>query len=134
MGPIYGTLFMKMARVIEGKRSLGKEDLLNMLSLGLEGVQKRGGAEVGDKTLVDTLYAAKTGYKNALDLGMSMKAALDELIKSARKGMEGTKELVAKKGRSSRLGERSRGTIDAGAASCFVIFEAMGESLKKYLK
>jgi dihydroxyacetone kinase phosphoprotein-dependent L subunit len=133
MGPIYGTLFMKMAGAIEGKKSLGKEDILNMLSLGLEGVQKRGGAEVGDKTLVDTLYAAKTGYKSALEQNSSMEAAIDELINSARTGMEGTEELVAKKGRSSRLGERSRGTIDAGAASCFIILKAMGESLKKYL-
>jgi dihydroxyacetone kinase phosphoprotein-dependent L subunit len=133
MGPIYGTLFMKMAKAIRGKQSLEKEDILNMLSLGLEGVQERGGAEVGDKTLVDTLYAAKSGYKSALDQNRGMKAAIDELINSARRGMNGTEELVAKKGRSSRLGERSRGTIDAGAASCFIILEAMGESLKKYL-
>ncbi len=133
MGPIYGTLFMKMAKAIQGKKNLKKEDILNMLSLGLEGVQKRGGAEVGDKTIVDTLYAAKTGYKSALDRKSSMQVAIDELINSARRGMEGTKLLVAKKGRSSRLGERSKGTIDAGAASCFVILKAMGESLKKYL-
>jgi dihydroxyacetone kinase-like protein len=60
-------------------------------------------------------------------------AAIDRMIESARAGMEGTKELVAKLGRSSRLGERSRGTIDAGAASCYLILKALGESLKKYV-
>ena len=55
------------------------------------------------------------------------------MIESAKLGMESTKELVAKKGRSSRLGERSKGTIDAGAASCYVILKTLGESIKQFV-
>jgi dihydroxyacetone kinase-like protein len=132
MGPIYGTFFMKMGKAVEGKDEVGKEELRGMLSSALEGVKQRGGAKVGDKTLVDTLEPAVKGYEEALRAGKELHAAIDSMIESARIGMEGTKDLVAKMGRSSRLGERSRGTIDAGAASCYVILRAFGESLKKY--
>lgn len=133
MGPIYGTFFMRMGKAVEGKNILDKEDLLRMLSESLEGVKKRGGADVGDKTLVDTLDAATNSYERALSDGKKMGEAIDEMIEGARKGMESTKDFVAKKGRSSRLGERSKGTIDAGAASCYLILKSIGESLKEYI-
>ncbi len=133
MGPIYGTFFMRMAKAVEGRNRLEKEDILKMLAESLEGVMQRGGAEVGDKTMVDTLDAAKKGYEKAIQDGKGMADAIDVMIESARQGMESTRDFVAKKGRSSRLGERSRGTIDAGAASCYIILKAIGESLKSYL-
>ena len=133
MGPIYGTLFMKMGKAVEGKAALAKEDLAGMLASALEGVKQRGGAKVGDKTLVDTLEPAAKGCEEALKAGAGFGDAIDRMIESARAGMESTKDLVAKLGRSSRLGERSRGTIDAGAASCYLILKALGESLKKQL-
>ena len=76
---------------------------------------------------------AKRGYEDAVKEGKDIDGVIDKMIKSAKDGMESTKELVAKKGRSSRLGKRSKGTIDAGAASCYIILKAIGESLKKYL-
>jgi dihydroxyacetone kinase phosphoprotein-dependent L subunit len=130
MGPIYGTFFMKMGKAIEGKDTVEKNDVLNMLNAALEGVKKRGGAEVGEKTIVDTLEPAEKGYEEALHVGKDIHEALGMMVESAKKGMESTKEMVAKKGRSSRLGERSRGTIDAGAASCYVILKALADSLK----
>jgi dihydroxyacetone kinase-like protein len=133
MGPIYGTFFMRMAKEAEGKHTLEKEDLGRMLGSALEGVKARGKAEPGEKTLVDALVPAKERYDEALENGKTMKEAIDAMIEGARDGMERTKDLVAKKGRSSRLGERSRGTIDAGAASCYLILNAIGESLKKYV-
>jgi dihydroxyacetone kinase-like protein len=133
MGPIYGTFFMKMGKASEGKDSVTKGDLLAMLSSALDGIKQRGGAKVGDKTLVDTLEPAVKGFEEAVISGADLPAALDRMIEAARAGMEGTKELVAKVGRSSRLGERSKGTIDAGAASCYLILKAFGESLKKYI-
>jgi len=133
MGPIYGTFFMRMGKAVEGKDGVSEEDLLAMLSSALEGIKQRGGAKVGDKTLVDTLEPALKGYEDAVKAGVGLSAAIDRMIESARAGMESTKELVAKVGRSSRLGERSKGTIDAGAASCYLILKAFGESLKKYI-
>jgi len=122
MGPIYGTFFMRMGKAIEGKDDIDKKDILNMLN----GVKKRGGAEMGDKTLIDALEPARNKYKKAMKDGIEIGESIDIMIKSAKEGMESTKELVARKGRSSRLGERSKGTIDAGAASCYIILKALG--------
>jgi dihydroxyacetone kinase-like protein len=133
MGPIYGTFFMKMAKPLEGKESVEPGDVTVMLTDALEGVKKRGGAVEGDKTLVDTLSSALSGYQEALSGGAGLEDALSAMIASAKEGMEKTKEMVAKKGRSSRLGERSRGTIDAGAASCYLILKALGEGLMENL-
>jgi dihydroxyacetone kinase phosphoprotein-dependent L subunit len=133
MGPIYGTFFMKMGKAIKGKESLEASDISNMLAAALEGVVKRGGAEVGDKTLVDTLSPATQAFNSAVESGSTMEMALDEMMAAAKRGMESTKDMVARKGRSSRLGERSRGTIDAGSASCYLILTSMGENIKRYL-
>jgi dihydroxyacetone kinase-like protein len=133
MGPIYGTLFMSMGKALRGRKILSAEDVSAMLSQALEGVKKRGGAEEGDKTLVDTLAAASRATERAVEQGADLNGVIDSMVESAQRGMEKTKDMVAKKGRSSRLGERSKGTIDAGAASCFLILKAMGESIKEYL-
>ena len=133
MGPIYGTFFMKMGKAVMGKKSLEASDVSGMLTAALEGVVKRGGAEVGDKTLVDTLHAAEQAFNRAIESGSTLDKSLDDMMAAARTGMESTKDMVAKKGRSSRLGERSRGTIDAGSASCCLILESLGESIKRYL-
>jgi len=133
MGPIYGTFFINMGKAVQGKESIGKGEILEMLSSALEGVKQRGGAEVGEKTLVDALEPAVIACRAAVEGGADAYAVVERMIEGAKAGMEKTKDLVAKKGRSSRLGERSRGTIDAGAASCYVILKAYGQSLKKYL-
>lgn len=132
MGPIYGTFFLNISKEIRGKDQLEAQDLAKMLRSALEGVKKRGGAKVGDKTLVDTLEPATIAYERAIGEGKSISEAIDLMIDAAKKGMESTKELVAKKGRSSRLGERSKGTIDAGSASCYLILKILGESFKEY--
>jgi dihydroxyacetone kinase len=122
-----------MGKAVEGKKTLSGEDVAAMISQALEGVKKRGGAEEGDKTLVDTLTAAVRGAEGSAAQGADLRGAIDAMIESAQRGMEKTRDMVAKKGRSSRLGERSRGTIDAGAASCYIILKAMGESIKEHL-
>ena len=133
MGPIYGTFFMRMAKPIEGKYEIDENDFKSMLESALEGVKKRGQAEVGDKTLVDTLEPATKAFAESVEKGLSFKEALDKMVETAKKGMESTKDLVAKKGRSSRLGDRSKGTIDAGAASCYIILKTLAESIEKTL-
>jgi len=133
MGPIYGTFFMKMGKAVKGKKSIEASDVSGMLTAALEGVVKRGGAEVGDKTLVDTLHAAEQAFNKSVESGDALDKSLDDMMAAAKAGMESTKDMVAKKGRSSRLGERSKGTIDAGSASCYLILKSLGESIKRYL-
>jgi dihydroxyacetone kinase-like protein len=129
MGPLYGTFFREMAKASQGKEQMTAQVFLDMLNAALSGVQGLGNAKVGDKTLIDTLVPAIEAYKAALNDGKSFQDALEDMKSAAEKGKESTKDLVAKVGRSSRLGERSRGVLDAGATSCWLILCAMAASM-----
>ena len=80
-------------------------------------------AKVGDKTLVDTLSPAVTALSQAAEQGQSLSEGLVRFEAAAKEGMESTKDLLAKMGRASRLGERSIGHVDAGATSCYFILK-----------
>ena len=134
MGPLYGTLFMEMAAVCKGKPEIDRELFGQMLDAGLSGVRDIGGASVGDKTLVDTLSAARDAYTQAVCSGATFAAALKRLSVGAESGRDSTRDLVAKIGRASRLGERSRGVLDAGATSCCVILQSMAASMIRLLE
>ena len=90
-------------------------------------------AKVGDKTLVDALYPAIDAYQDALAGGGGFAAALAAMKTAAERGRDATEDMVSKLGRSSRLGERSRGTIDAGAASCALVLGVMADSMRELL-
>ncbi len=133
MGPIYGTVFMDMADAGEDMEEIGAAELADMLAAGLAGLQEIVEAQVGDKTLVDTLSPSVDALKNAAAAGTDLAEALKEMKDAAQKGMESTKDLVAKFGRSSRLGERSRGVLDAGSVSCCIILQAMADGILEAL-
>lgn len=129
MGPIYGTVFMDAAEAAEDAEEITVEILAGMLAAGLEGLQGIVDAKVGDKTLVDTLSPAVDSLKTSAEAGDSMTDAMIKMKEAAEKGKDSTKDLVAKFGRSSRLGERSRGVLDAGATSCCIILCAMADGI-----
>lgn len=131
MGPIYGTILMDMAEKGEDLEEIGVADLADMLAAGLEGLQGIVDAQVGDKTLVDTLSPAVDALNAARD--KSFPEALAAMKEAAAAGRDSTKDLVAKFGRSSRLGERSRGVLDAGATSCCIILTAMADGILELL-
>lgn len=133
MGPIYGTILMDMAEAGEELEDISVADLGNMLGAGLEGLCGIVEAQVGDKTLVDTLSPAVDVLKAAGASGKEYKEALAEMKKAAEAGRDSTKDMVAKFGRSSRLGERSRGVLDAGATSCCIILTAMADGIIELL-
>lgn len=133
MGPIYGTILMDMAEAGEDYEEIGAKELAEMLTSGLRGLQEIVEAQVGDKTLVDTLSPAADCMKKAAEDGTDFAEALDEMKKAAEAGRDSTKDMAAKFGRSSRLGERSRGVLDAGATSCCIILEAMADGIKEKL-
>ena len=85
---------------------------------------------MGDKTLVDTLSPAVRSLEDSRDKGLSLSEALTALETAAKMGMESTKDMIAKIGRASRLGERTIGHQDAGATSCYLILSAMARGLK----
>lgn len=131
MGPLYGTMFFEMSKASHGKEDIDKEVFAEMLGNAVEGIQKLGGAKVGDKTLMDTLIPASNAFR--ANKKLDFPTAIDWMLEAAEKGKDSTVDLVAKIGRASRLGERSRGVLDAGATSCFLLLEAMGRTMKELL-
>jgi len=128
MGPLYGTFFMRMARRCRNVEFIDAFVFKDMLVAAKEGASELGNAKPGDKTLMDVLVPACEKYSDALDKGASFTEALQEMKKAAQSGMESTKDMVAKVGRSSRLGERSRGVLDAGAVSCNLLLQSMADT------
>ncbi|MBQ6373826.1 MAG: dihydroxyacetone kinase subunit L [Clostridia bacterium] len=129
MGPLYGTLFNKMARACKSEEAIGRDMFGKMLSDAVAGVSELGSAKVGDKTLMDVLIPADEAYKAAVAADKDFKASLEDMKAAAEKGWLSTKDLVAKIGRASRLGERSRGVLDAGATSCNLILQTMADAM-----
>jgi dihydroxyacetone kinase-like protein len=129
MGPLYGTFFREMAKASKDKEQIDAHVFLDMLKGALTGVQGLGNAKVGDKTLIDTLVPAIEAYEVALNDGKGFQDALEDMQVAAEKGKDSTIDLVAKVGRSSRLGERSKGVLDAGATSCWLILQATADSI-----
>lgn len=133
MGPIYGTILIDMAEAGSGYEEIGLTEYTIMMEAGLNGLSGIVEAKVGDKTLVDTLAPAVDTLKKAISENTPFVHALNQMKDAANLGKESTKELVAKFGRSSRLGERSRGVLDAGATSCCIILTAMADAILELL-
>jgi dihydroxyacetone kinase-like protein len=129
MGPIYGSIFTGMAGVGENLEVINTADLAAMISAGLDGLHEVVKGEVGDKTIADTLVPAKEAMQKAAEEGKTFPQALIAMKTAAATGRDSTKDMVAKFGRSSRLGERSRGVLDAGAVSCCIILTAMADAM-----
>ena len=123
-GVIFGSMFMS-GQDFDPKKELSAEDLAEIEAKALATIQERGGAQVGDKTMVDALAPAVDAMKANADKGLleMLKAA----EAAAKEGVENSKNCIAKFGRSRSLGERALGYQDAGATSVSLIFEAMRE-------
>jgi dihydroxyacetone kinase-like protein len=129
MGPLYGTFFTDMAEVLDDTDMLDAAHFSAMLKAGLAAVQGLGEAKPGDKTLVDVLVPARDAFDGAQAEGLTFSESLLAMKAATEAGLEATRGMVAKVGRASRLGERSRGTLDAGAASCTMILSALADGL-----
>ena len=124
-GPLYGTLFLQMGTALAGQDEVDLAGWTAAWRKGLEGVQARGKAEPGDKTMVDALIPAIEALEGASDLGDGLRAA----TQAAEEGMRATTPLVARKGRASYLGERSKDHQDPGATSTYYLFKSAEEAL-----
>lgn len=124
-GPLYGTAFIEAGKAVEGKEELLLEDWVKLTKAAEAGIIKRGKSKVGEKTMLDTLDPMVETLQEMLAQNKPLKEALMRAKEAAQKGMESTREMVSKRGRSSRLGERSRGHIDPGAASTYYIIKAI---------
>ena len=124
-GVIFGSLYLAGAKGMDPKEVLTADDLAKMERKSLVAIQDRGGARVGDKTMVDALYPAVEALEANYDKGLLEMLKIAE--EAARQGMEDTKKYVAKFGRAKSLLERAIGFQDAGATSVYFIFQGMRE-------
>ena len=124
-GPLYGTLFLQMSTALAGKNDIDLAAYAAAWRKALEGVQARGKAEAGDKTMVDALLPGVEALEQASDLD----SGLREAAAAAERGMRDTIPLVARKGRASYLGERSQDHQDPGATSTYYLYQAAAEAL-----
>jgi dihydroxyacetone kinase-like protein len=127
-GPLYGTLFMQMGAVTGGKTVLSVGEWAAAVASGLKGVQARGKAEAGDKTMVDALTPAAEVLAEAAFEGASVPDALARAAAAAEEGMKATIPMVARKGRASYLGERSAEHQDPGATSSYLLMKTAADT------
>lgn len=133
MGPLYGKFFKSMAKAIEGKDEINAVAFGEMLDATLLSLQTITPAKPGDKTMFDTLVPAISAFKQALENGKDFKQSLGDMKDAAKIGKDSTKDMIAKLGRSSRLGDRSKGELDAGAVSCYLILCSMADTIDELI-
>jgi dihydroxyacetone kinase-like protein len=130
-GAIFGTLFMAGSKAVP-QGPFDAEGLTRFLEAGLEGVQKRGNAQPGDKTMVDALAPAAATARTLC--GAPLSECLQGAAQAAWDGMERTRDMVATLGRAKTLGERSLGHADPGAISMALLLRGMSSGLAPVLQ
>ena len=130
-GPIWGTGFMKAGITAKDKTSLTLADLVAMLRAAMKGMMERGGASLGDKTLLDAIAPTtdkleEWSQRDTQDVVGAFQAAADTVSKVP----EATRGWIAKRGRQSYTGERSIGTLDPGMVAVATMLQAVVKALK----
>ncbi|WP_145520669.1 dihydroxyacetone kinase subunit DhaL [Yersinia mollaretii] len=133
MGPLYGSIFMGMAESIRDCDKIDATAFSAMLRGGLSCLQDISDAGVGDKCIMDTLIPTVEAFELAQQQNRSFVESLHLMKNAAQAGRDSTLDLVARIGRASRLGERSRGVLDAGATSCCLILTQLADSVEQRL-
>lgn len=127
-GTIWGTAFLRAGITLGDKTEITSSDVIAMFRSAIEGIKKRGNCDVGDKTYLDALVPTVDTLEKAFNEGKDTRTALQEAALVAREGAEATRSMIAKRGRAAYTGERSIGTLDAGAVAVAVIFEAISKA------
>jgi phosphoenolpyruvate---glycerone phosphotransferase subunit DhaL len=127
-GPLFGTFFLRLATAATGS-DMSPAQFAAGLEAGLAGVVARGKASEGDKTMIDSLAPAVRACQDAISGGGSLAEALRKAADAAAEGRDATVPMIARKGRASYLGERSRGVQDPGATSVALLIESAARTL-----
>jgi dihydroxyacetone kinase phosphoprotein-dependent L subunit len=124
-GPIWGTAFLRTGGQLKGSETFEGADLVRALRAAVEGIKARGGAELGEKTLLDSLVPAIDTLEAELAKGSSRAEIVKAMAVTARDAADATASLQAMRGRAAYTGERSIGSVDAGATAIAVLLEAL---------
>jgi dihydroxyacetone kinase-like protein len=127
-GPLLGTFFLRAGAACAGKSELAPADVVALFQAGVEGLQQRGKAEPGDKTMLDALLPAVDAMRSALEAGSGLAEILERGTAAAEAGARATSSMQARKGRASYLGERSVGHPDPGAISVHMLLKAAADA------
>ena len=128
-GPIWGSGFRGAAKAAKGKKEVNLSEIADMVEASVAGIQKRGKAQLGDKTLLDALIPIAVALREGADADLDILEAMENGAAAAREGAEKTKTMVANKGRASYVGERSLEHPDAGAMALGIIMTGLVESV-----
>jgi dihydroxyacetone kinase/dihydroxyacetone kinase-like protein len=130
-GPIWGTAFLRAGTTCGDAAELSGDQVVAMLRAAIDGIKMRGQSDVGDKTLLDALVPMTDRLEQEIKAGAGAQEALRATAGAAREAAEATIPMVAKRGRAAYTGERSRGSVDAGAMAVAVITERISETWQK---
>jgi dihydroxyacetone kinase-like protein len=130
-GVVFGTLFQGAGKALT-RDTFDAEAFAAALEGGLKAVQDRGGAKVGDKTMVDALAPAAVAARSALDNGASIEQAAEAAAKAAASGADASRGLVAKVGKSKGLGDRTVGFIDPGALTTSILLDSICDTIRRH--
>ena len=130
-GPIWGTAFLRAGAAAGAADRLSPDQVVAMLRAAIAGIMARGKSDVGDKTLLDALVPAVDAAEAAVLEGGTAASALRAAASTARERAEATRSMIAKRGRAAYTGERSIGTLDAGAVAVAVMLEALADQWAK---
>jgi dihydroxyacetone kinase-like protein len=126
-GPLRGTFFLRAAATCADKSELAPGDVVALFQAGVDGIQQRGKAALGDKTMLDALLPAVDAMRGALEAGNGLAEILDRGAAAAEAGMQATTTMQARKGRGSYLGDRSVGHQDPGATGAHLLLKTAAE-------
>jgi dihydroxyacetone kinase-like protein len=126
-GPLLGTFFLRAGAACADKSELAPADVVALFQAGVDGIQQRGKAALGDKTMMDAWLPAVHAMRGAVDAGSSLAEILKQGAAAAEAGMQATTTMQARKGRGSYLGERSVGHQDPGATATYLLLKAAAE-------
>ena len=127
-GPIWGTAFLRAAGQVKGKQEITGDDVVAMLRAAIEGIKARGGADLGEKTLLDALAPMTDTIERELAAGSAPADIAKAAAVSARDAAEATRPMQARRGRASYTGERSIGSLDPGAVAVAVLAERVADT------
>lgn len=128
-GPLYATILMRGGAAVADRETLDLGGLARFFDAACRGLRERGKSAPGDKTMLDAFLPALAALEAAGTSGAALADALREAALAAEQGAEATREMLARSGRASRLGERSIGHIDPGAASAALFFRAFADGV-----
>lgn len=125
-GAIYGSAFLRAGQFLKDK-TIDNQTIVQTWEEMIKAIETRGGAKIGDKTMLDTIVPAYQAFKSTINSNKDLKTAFIEASKAAEIGMDNTKNMIASKGRATYLGERSKNHIDPGSCSSYLMIKTISE-------